>query len=175
MNISKHFKLFTILLASQALVANHVEDELAENASNLVNEIIEFMVSSPSIESFQSLIHDIVSVVYLIGEHQNQTDLVKSRLQPLHDIRNIPVTKAEPIVDKTELHEQERKLMVAGFKEILSALFGMMINPSGMAIYTDRLVSGILKIVSSVFADGKVDKHDLDNMQQAVKDVLLNK
>lgn len=65
--------------------------------------------------------------------------------------------------------------MVAGFKEILSALFGMMLHPSGMAIYTEKLVSGVLKILSSILADGKIDKHDIDNMQSAIKDVILLK
>ena len=51
----------------------------------------------------------------------------------------------------------------------------MMLHPSGMAIYTEKLVSGVLKILSSILADGKIDKHDVDNMQSAIKDVIFLK
>ena len=178
------------------------DEKISQSSLHVVEELTGLIFSyRPSINQLESLIITILDFANIISDNNNQSIDSKKDLEDLQNklrkclfkIRSFDAkkrktnitekasetkeasTNTEEIDPSQALHEQEKKLMVAGFKEILSALFGMMLNPSGMALYTEKLVSGVLKILSSILADGKIDTHDLDNMQSAIKDVILFK
>jgi DNA repair exonuclease SbcCD ATPase subunit len=195
-------KVLILALFLSLNVRSEIDEKLTQSSMHVVEELTGLIFSfRPNINQLESLINTILDFVNHIGENKNQTveskndldDLQQKLRNCLYKIRSFDAIKRnlKNVEDSTEkkdadinkeevdpnkaLHEHEKKLMVAGFKEILSALFGMMLQPSGMAIYTEKLVSGVLKILSSILADGKIDKHDIDNMQSAIKDVIFLK
>lgn len=196
-------KKVLILALSLSLNIHSEIDEKISQSSMLVVEGLTGLIFSfrPNINQLESLINTILDFVNLIYDNQNQTIEAKNDLDDLqHKLRSClfkirsfdtkrrnlknegdspekkdAATNSDEVDPNKALLEHEKKLMVAGFKEILSALFGIMIHPSGMPIYTEKLISGVLKILSSILADGKIDKHDVDNMQSAIKDVIFLK
>jgi hypothetical protein len=182
-------------------IHSEIDEKLSQSSMHVVEELTGLIFSfRPNINQLESLINTILDFVNLIYDNQNQTIEAKNDLDQLQNklrgclfkIRSFDAIKRNAKIEEEssnekeeikndkeiqnkELLEHEKKLMVAGFKEILSALFGIMIHPSGMSIYTEKLISGVLKILSSILADGKIDKHDIDNMQSAIKDVIFLK
>lgn len=188
-------KMFAIICLTQIICTANIETNLSSLTFKIVEDLTNLMFDDkPNIDNLKNILEDLINIVCVIGDQQDQTGAVKTRLteitneikKKLNLIKNNP-TKDIDEKEKTNLEvptkeqedkvlqDQEKKLMVQGFKEILSSLFGMMINPYAVVLYSEKLISGILKIISSIFADGKIDYHDLENIQTSIKEVLSNK
>jgi hypothetical protein len=195
-------KVLILALCFSFNLRTEIDEKLSQSSMHVVEELTGLIFClRPNINQLESLINTILDFVNLIADNKNQPIESKNDLDDLQyklrsclfkirsfdtrkrNIKNDEIstekkdaeTNTEQVDPNKAILEQEKKLMVAGFKEILGALFGMMLQPSGMAMYTEKLISGVLKILSSILADGKIDKHDLDNMQNAIKDVILLK
>ena len=195
-------KVLILALCLSLNISSETDERLSQSSMHVVEELTGLIFSfRPNINQLESLINTILDFVNLIYDNQNQTIESKNDLDQLQNklrgclfkIRSFDAkrrnlknegdssekkdaaTNSDEVDPNKALLEHEKKLMVAGFKEILGALFGIMIHPSGMPIYTEKLISGVLKILSSILADGKIDKHDVDNMQSAIKDVIFLK
>ena len=188
-------KIFTIIYLTQIICAANIENNLSSLTFKIVEDLTNLMFDDkPSIDNLKNILEVLINIVCVIGDQQDQTIAVKTRLTEItSEIKkklNLIKNNATKDIDEKEktnlevptkeqedklLQDQEKKLMVQGFKEILSSLFGMMINPYAVVLYSEKLISGILKIIYSIFADGKIDYHDLENIQTSIKEVLSNK
>jgi len=165
-------KIFLSVLLANSLVAQEAKS-LPELANSIISDLVEVVFSPFStVDSLKSLVTNLISITQMVSDQTDQAQEVKAKLEDLSKNLKKNVIKSTTRSENNIINERE--LMVEGFKEIVSALFGMVLSPATIPLYVDKLLSGVLKIISSIFADGKIDYHDLENMQSAVKEILFN-
>lgn len=71
--------------------------------------------------------------------------------------------------------ESEKKTILEGLKQIVSGLFSMVMSPSSIRPLLTIVFGGVLKVLSAIFADGKLDNQDLQNVKESVVDLLAGK
>jgi hypothetical protein len=67
---------------------------------------------------------------------------------------------------KNSLETQEMSL---GLAKIMQSFMAMLANPKNVLSYLQELCQGLMHLFISIFADGKVDQHDLDNLIEVIK------
>lgn len=150
-------KVLILALCLSLNIHSEIDEKLSQSSMHVVEELTGLIFSfKPNINQLESLINTILDFVNLIYDNQNQTIESKNDLDHLQNklrgclfkIRSFNAIKrnlkneedssekkdtaidSEEVDPNKALLEHEKKLMVAGFKEILSALFGIMIHPS---------------------------------------------
>lgn len=85
------------------------------------------------------------------------------------EIINIIPSRSQSALVRTA---EERQTMVAGLKQIMTAVFAVVMDPNSLKSYLITIFSGITKVLSAIFADGKIDKNDFNNFLGAIGDLL---
>ena len=97
-------------------------------------------------------------------ESSNNTSAISSDSSvsesPKEDVASSNAIKQE--------EEKQQKEMAEGLSEIFYNMFCMLINPDNVGLYLKKSLSGLLKIISVILADGKIDRKDLERISAAL-------
>lgn len=63
----------------------------------------------------------------------------------------------------------ETQEMSLGLAKITQSFMALLANPKNALSYLQELCQGLMHLFLSIFADGKVDQHDLDNLVEVIK------
>ena len=185
----KQFKILSLVSISMLSLAdvsnsvihmpNEVVCSIEEGFSKLSKGLVFFACEDNinNISGFKDLLEGISNLVSNVVTKSELSSSERKELCNRVNLANDEILRfIEHSIAKSQLRgESEKTTMVEGLKQIVSAVFSILMNPSTMKLYLVNLFSGIMKLVSAVFADGKVDKQDLDDLQGALADILSGK
>ena len=186
----KQFKILSLLSISMLGLANvdnsviHMSENevvcsIEEGFGKLSKGLVFFACENNMhcADGFKDLLDGISS---LISNVSTKSELSSSERKELCNRVNLANAEVLRFIDmsmtKSQLRgEAEKTTMIEGLKQIVSAVFSILMNPSTMKLYLMNIFSGVMKLLSAVFADGKVDRQDLDDLQGALADILSGK
>ncbi len=147
--------VFTGLLKviSAVLANGKIEREDLEVLSTALSSIFNVRELQKQLTSKQGLIIPKNQKIYA----SLRNTVVKDATTDTVSIANINLTNFEA---------QQASL---GLSEILQSLIDLLANPKNILLYLKELGQGLAHLFVSIFADGKIDQHDLDNLVEAIK------
>jgi hypothetical protein len=191
----KHLKIISLLLVSvvQANVIHISPDDNVcsmksgiDSLSKGIVEVSETGDTNLQLEGVNDLLSGITNIFSVRMRRSDISNGEKSELcdeiNKINDLITMAVDKAfkrsqqanNADADKDN-HESEKKTILEGLKQIVSGVISMAMGSGSVKPFLTMVLSGVMKIVGAIFADGKVDNQDWANVKDAVSALLTGK
>lgn len=177
----KKILIYSMLLMTSFAFAKEYPIRVDDPVIN--KELMNFVESSLSLLKKENPVSNIKNitdsinkiVVRILKEKLNFNDEDCADMQKLlatHQTQLINIVNSDTRTIEIRTND-ERKLIAEAISEIFYNLCCMILNPNNITVYLKQIFSGLMKILSAVLADGKIDNQDLENFQGALSDILI--
>lgn len=186
----KHLKFLSLTLftISQATVIHISPDESHCSIEAGINDLSRGIMSISEVQDLDLQLGGIKSllsgITNTVAVRMNRSDVSRAEKCEICDEVNKVNDLIIDVIEKAHKRsgqinrnaETEKKTILEGLKQIISGIIAMTMGSGGsIKPFLTMVFAGVMKILSAIFADGRVDAQDWENIKGAIASLISGK